>query len=229
MRRARSMADAGIDTAMMDVIGHDDTISDVYHLDRPVDDFEATLAALCATDMEIVPHIVIGLHYGRILGEANALDIVARHGVHALVLVVVMPFYTREGMFQTPDTSDGAAVAAVTANYVVDLRAEGEEKASLSFLTTQMIARVAKRHRGIEDQETLNVWIDMMQLNDVPELLKRLATIIDVMVGDASMPVLDTGALFSADRRRSAVGDFAAASSDRRREPARAGSAARPA
>jgi uncharacterized radical SAM superfamily protein len=105
-RRARSMADAGIDTAMMDVIGHDDTIRDVYHLDRPVEDFEATLAALCATEMEIVPHIVIGLHYGRILGEANALDIVARHGVHALVLVVVMPFYTRDGMFQTPETAD---------------------------------------------------------------------------------------------------------------------------
>jgi hypothetical protein len=47
-----------------------------------------------------------------------------------------------------------------------------------------MIARVAKRHRGIEDQETLNVWIEMLQLNDIPELLKRLATVVDVMVAD---------------------------------------------
>jgi hypothetical protein len=85
---------------------------------------------------------------------------------------------------ETPDDSDGAAVAAMAAHYIVDLRTEGEEKTSLSFLTTQMIARVAKRHRGIEDQETLNVWIEMLQLNDIPELLKRLATIVDVMVGD---------------------------------------------
>jgi len=104
--RAKSMASAGVDTAMMDVIGDAATIRDVYHLDRPVADFEATLAALCATDMEIVPHIVIGLHYGRIRGEETALDMVARHSVHALVLVVVMPFYAAEGTFLTPDTGE---------------------------------------------------------------------------------------------------------------------------
>ena len=43
--RARAMADAGVDTAMMDVIGSDETIREVYHLDRPVEDFEATLAS----------------------------------------------------------------------------------------------------------------------------------------------------------------------------------------
>jgi uncharacterized radical SAM superfamily protein len=104
--RARSMEAAGVDTAMMDVIGAEETIREVYHLDRPVGDFEATLAALCATRMEVVPHIVIGLHYGRILGEARALDIVARHRIHSLVLVVVMPFYARPGTFATPDVHE---------------------------------------------------------------------------------------------------------------------------
>jgi lipoyl synthase len=92
-RRAQRMADAGIDVAMMDVIGAEETIRDVYHLDRPVEDFERTLAALSATRMEIVPHIVIGLHYGRLLGEERALEIIARYPVAALVLVIVMPFY----------------------------------------------------------------------------------------------------------------------------------------
>jgi uncharacterized radical SAM superfamily protein len=104
--RARSMAAAGVDTAMMDVIGSQDTIREVYHLERPVADFEATLAALCGTSMEVVPHIVIGLHYGRILGEPNALDIVSRHRIHSLVLVVIMPFYAKPGTFATPATSD---------------------------------------------------------------------------------------------------------------------------
>ncbi len=105
-RRAKLMESAGVDTAMMDVIGAQDTIRDVYHLDRSVDDFEATLAALCSTRMEVVPHIVIGLHYGRILGETNALDICARHAIHSLVLVIVMPFYARAGRFVTPDAHD---------------------------------------------------------------------------------------------------------------------------
>jgi len=105
-RGAQRMASAGVDTAMMDVIGSEQTIREVYHLDRPVDDFEATLEALSATSMEIVPHIVIGLHYGRLLGEYDALDIVARHRVQALVLVVVMPFYAAAGTFMTPETPE---------------------------------------------------------------------------------------------------------------------------
>ncbi|MDR3473503.1 MAG: radical SAM protein [Devosia sp.] len=103
---ARRMEAAGVDTAMMDVIGAEQTIRQVYHLDRPVDDFEATLAALTSTSMEVSPHIVVGLHYGEILGEQTALDIVSRHDVNALVLVVIMPFYARPGTFKTPATAD---------------------------------------------------------------------------------------------------------------------------
>jgi uncharacterized radical SAM superfamily protein len=104
--QAKAMEAAGVDTVMMDVIGANDTIEQVYKLQRPVEDFEETLAALCATSMEVSPHIVIGLHYGQILGEANALDIVSRYPVTALVLVVIMPFYAKPGTFVTPSTSD---------------------------------------------------------------------------------------------------------------------------
>jgi uncharacterized radical SAM superfamily protein len=103
---ARSMEAAGVNTAMMDVIGADETIREVYHLDRPVADFETTLAALCRTSMEVAPHIVVGLHYGRILGEPAALDIVSRYPVEALVLVIVMPFYAAPGTFVIPDPSE---------------------------------------------------------------------------------------------------------------------------
>lgn len=43
--RAHALAEAGIDVAMIDIIGAEETIRDVYHLDRPVADFEASLAA----------------------------------------------------------------------------------------------------------------------------------------------------------------------------------------
>ena len=101
---ARRMEDAGIDAAMMDVIGAQDTISQVYHLRRGVADFEHSLECLTRTSMKTVPHIVIGLHYGRMLGEWEALEIVARHRPSALVLVVVMPFYApAQRPFATPD------------------------------------------------------------------------------------------------------------------------------
>ncbi|MHB8624156.1 MAG: radical SAM protein [Sulfuricaulis sp.] len=101
---AQRMEHAGIDVAMMDVIGAQETITQVYHLKRTVEDFERTLEALVATNMKVVPHIVIGLHYGRLLGEWNALEMIRRHRPDALVLVVVMPMYaTPKRPFATPD------------------------------------------------------------------------------------------------------------------------------
>lgn len=104
---ALSMEQSGIDAAMMDVIGAQETITQVYHLKRTVDDFEQTLASLVKTNMKVVPHIVVGLHYGRLLGEWNALEMLKRHLPDALVLVVVMPQYAPEKRpFVTPDTSE---------------------------------------------------------------------------------------------------------------------------
>ncbi len=101
---AQRMEDAGIDAAMMDVIGAQDTITQVYHLKRSVADFERTLETLVSTRLKVVPHIVLGLHYGHFLGEWNALEIVRRHPPSALVLVVVMPFYAPQHRpFVTPD------------------------------------------------------------------------------------------------------------------------------
>lgn len=83
---------------------------------------------------------------------------------------------------ETPDKSDGGAVAAAVAHYIADLRSEGKDHESLTFLTAQILARVAKRHRGIEGQEMLNTWMEILQLNDPAELLPRLGKMLEVMV-----------------------------------------------
>jgi hypothetical protein len=81
---------------------------------------------------------------------------------------------------ETPDDSDGAAVAAMTAHYIADLRTEGEEHDSLTFFTNQIVAGVAKRHRGIDnDPEMIKMWIEILELNDVKQLLARLAAMLD--------------------------------------------------
>lgn len=104
---ARRMQASGIDAAMMDVIGAQETITQVYHLKRGVEDFERTLETLVASDMRVVPHIVIGLHYGRLLGEWNALAMLQRHRASALVLVVAMPMYApAHRPFAVPDPTE---------------------------------------------------------------------------------------------------------------------------
>jgi hypothetical protein len=86
---------------------------------------------------------------------------------------------------ETPDDSDGGAVAAMTAHYIADIRTEGKEHESLTFFTKQLVAGVAKRHRGIEnDPDMIKMWIEILGLNDVNELLSRLADILNTIVAD---------------------------------------------
>ncbi len=85
---------------------------------------------------------------------------------------------------ETPNDSDGAAVAAITARYVVDLRADDEKHESQSFLVNNLIAMVAQRHSNVQDQEGLDRWLNHLQLRDPQIFLPRLAQVVDAIVGD---------------------------------------------
>jgi uncharacterized radical SAM superfamily protein len=88
---AAALAEVGVDGAMLDIIGAEETIRDVYHLDVPVDAYAAALERLERHGVPLVPHIVLGLHHGRMLGERRALEMIARHRPKLLVLVILMP------------------------------------------------------------------------------------------------------------------------------------------
>jgi hypothetical protein len=84
---------------------------------------------------------------------------------------------------ETPDNSDGAAVAAVTACYVVDIRAQGEQREDLKFFTTQLLGQVARRHSQVEEQDIFDFWVERMELDDPGKFLPRLAKVLEVIVG----------------------------------------------
>jgi uncharacterized radical SAM superfamily protein len=88
---AQGLADAGVDGVMLDIIGADETIHDVYHLDLTVADFERSLALLADRGLRIIPHIVCGLHYGTFRGEHRALEMISRYPVSTLIIVVLVP------------------------------------------------------------------------------------------------------------------------------------------
>jgi uncharacterized radical SAM superfamily protein len=90
-KMALLLRDAGVDEFLIDVIGSEETLKGVYHLDATLEDMEASLAALEATGRPLVPHIVVGLHYGEVRGEVEALEMVARHNPYLLVIVVLIP------------------------------------------------------------------------------------------------------------------------------------------
>ncbi len=85
---------------------------------------------------------------------------------------------------ETPDDSDGAAVAAMLAHYLAETRSDEKTHQNLTFLTNQIIAQVAKRHRGIEDEKTIQTWIKMYELDDINSLLPKMAVILDAIVAE---------------------------------------------
>jgi len=88
---AKALAEADIDAAMMDIIGSNETIRSVYHPDLSVSDLENSLSLLTKEGIPIVPHVVVGIHYGELKGEKEALEIISRHQPTALVIVVLTP------------------------------------------------------------------------------------------------------------------------------------------
>jgi len=85
---------------------------------------------------------------------------------------------------ETPADADGAAVAAVAAYYVVDLRAQEPQREHLLFYTNQLLATVARRHSGVDGQQAFNRWIEDMELSDPMLFLPRLRNVVDVLVQD---------------------------------------------
>lgn len=85
----------------------------------------------------------------------------------------------------TPDDSDGAAVAAATACFLADVRtAEGPDRERLQFFAQQLLGRVARRHSKIETQAQFDLWIERLELNDPDKFLVRLRNVVDVLVQD---------------------------------------------
>ncbi|MCB1733567.1 MAG: hypothetical protein H6981_03680 [Gammaproteobacteria bacterium] len=82
---------------------------------------------------------------------------------------------------ETPDDSDGAAVAAATAVFLADLRAKDDQRENLVFFANQMLGKVARRHSKVESQLQFQAWIMRMELDDPDKFLVRLRNVIDVL------------------------------------------------
>ena len=85
---------------------------------------------------------------------------------------------------ETPPDADGAAVAAVTAYYLVDMRAREPQRDHLLLYANQVLATVARRHSGVDGQQNFNKWIEDMELGDPALFLPRLRNVVDVLVQD---------------------------------------------
>jgi len=91
LQTAKALKKSGIDAALIDIIGSDETIREIYKLDVSVEDYEDSLKALREAGIEFVPHVIVGLHYGKLEGEFHALQMISKYEPSALVIIAFMP------------------------------------------------------------------------------------------------------------------------------------------
>ncbi|MGQ9538569.1 MAG: radical SAM protein [Candidatus Bathycorpusculaceae bacterium] len=110
---AERLKHAGVDAALMDVIGDNETIREIYHLNVRVEDYEKALRALSQAGLRFIPHVIVGLHYGRLKGELNALKMISKYKPSALVIIAFMPIHgTEMAHVKPPNPLDIARVLA---------------------------------------------------------------------------------------------------------------------
>lgn len=83
---------------------------------------------------------------------------------------------------ETPDDSDGAAVAATCAHYLADMRCEGKKREELMMFTGNLLGTVARRHSKVDSQEQFDYWFNKLELDDPEKFLPRLRNVVDVLV-----------------------------------------------
>ena len=87
---ARALKKAGVDAALIDIIGSDETIREIYQVNARVADYDRSLKALHESGIPIVPHVLVGLHYGKLRGELQALRMISKHSPSAVIVIAFM-------------------------------------------------------------------------------------------------------------------------------------------
>jgi uncharacterized radical SAM superfamily protein len=108
---ATALKEAGVDQALLDVVGDDETYQTVCHVDFGISRILSTLEALNGADLPMVPHVICGLYRGQMKSELKAIEMIARFRIEQLVIVSLMairgtPF---EGV-RTPDAHEVAEI-----------------------------------------------------------------------------------------------------------------------
>ena len=88
---ARGLKEARVDQALIDVIGDDETYQQICHVDHGVSKIMDTMESLKKVGIPMVPHVICGLLYGKIISERKALKMISMFDPQQLVVVSLMP------------------------------------------------------------------------------------------------------------------------------------------
>jgi len=119
LNMARRLKEAGVDAALMDIIGSDETIREIYQLNVRVNDYDKSLSALHQSGIPLVPHVLVGLHYGKLRGEFQALQMISKYSPSAIIVIALMPIRGTSMQDVTPPSPEDIARVLVAARFMM--------------------------------------------------------------------------------------------------------------
>jgi uncharacterized radical SAM superfamily protein len=112
---AKKLAGAKVDIISFDLNLDNEIIKDIYHLDKNSEDYIKALNFLQKYKLNIVPHICIGLHYGRLHKELETIKYLKNSELNPslIVLIALIPPKDTKRKFRTPKPIDIAKIASI--------------------------------------------------------------------------------------------------------------------
>jgi len=112
---ARKLAQVGVDIVSFDINMDMEVIRDIYHLDKDLDDYKRAIGYMQKYDINIVPHICIGLHYGKLHKELESIKFIKESGLNPslIVLIALIPPKNAKTKFVRPKPVDIAKVISI--------------------------------------------------------------------------------------------------------------------
>jgi len=116
---AQRLKEAGIDAALLDIIGSNQTIKEIYQLNVSVSDYNKSLSALHQSGIPLVPHVLVGLHYGELRGEFHALQMISKYSPSAVIIIALMPIRGTPMQDSAPPTPEDIGRVLVAARFMM--------------------------------------------------------------------------------------------------------------
>ncbi|MBD3191592.1 MAG: radical SAM protein [Candidatus Heimdallarchaeota archaeon] len=89
--QAKKIAETGIDFVSYDLITDEQVISEILQSDKTGEDYLASYQALVDAKIDVIPHICLGLYYGTIKGNIEAIKAAIDYSPRLIVFLGLIP------------------------------------------------------------------------------------------------------------------------------------------
>lgn len=113
---ASKLAEANVDIVSFDINMDEEVVRDIYHLEKGLNEYKKGIEILKKYNLTIVPHICIGIHYGKIHKELESLKFIKDSGINPslIVLIALIPPKHSIIKFEQPKPLDIAKIVTLT-------------------------------------------------------------------------------------------------------------------